>query len=168
MEESEKKEIEDQWKLARMFAKSVLREEKMEQLKAPTILKQVEIEIGNGRKKGLNGTGRYLVSYAMEYEKTIARKDRIIKNSLFGVLFDTINDLDAFYKGMQVENPVIDPFEYPEINLFWKKFREGMESNDKNVAMEALLEILRFVFGDLLWTDFPKLSSSPLKDILGE
>lgn len=168
MEESKRKDIEEQWKLARMFAKSVLREKKMRQLKAPIVLRQVEIEIGNGRKRKLNNTGRYLISYALKYEKAITKKDRIIQNSLFGVLFEAINDLDAFYKDIQKEDLVIDPFEYPEINLFWKKFREGMESNNKNVAMEALLEILRFVFGDLLWTNFPNLSNSPLEDILGE
>jgi len=144
----------------------VLRETKMKELGAPTVLRQVEIEIGNGRKQKMNEKGRYLVPHALEYEKTIAKKDQTIKDSLFGVFFEAINDLDAFYKGMQKRDPTINPFKNEEIDQSWKKFTMGLENNDKMDVVESLLEILRFVFGNLLWTDFPRLSDDPLRDVL--
>jgi len=85
---------------------------------------------------------------------------------LFGVFFEAINDLDAFYKGMQKRDPTINPFKNEEIDQSWKKFTMGLENNDKMDVVESLLEILRFVFGNLLWTDFPRLSDDPLRDVL--
>lgn len=157
--------VKEQWDLAVLMTKSENRFKRMEELNAPSVIMEQEIKLFNDRKKKLNGIGDTLVPYAQNYENACDERKKIINASLLGVFKDTVEGLDMFYEDLQTDIS-LSPFgeDEEEMNEYWRKFREGIESGNKKNAMSALWNILSIIFGDILWTNLPPVPS-PLDPI---
>jgi len=157
MNELEEKEMEEQWEIAKKFADAILKELELKDAGAASShIKSQNREREEIRNK-LNDIGQSLFAYALEHEVLRRERATMISLSLFGLLSDAIQNLDALHKGMLMnDESVKSPFQEEELNEFWMKFRSGLGNNTEG-AIQALVEILRFVSGDLLWAKFPEI-----------
>jgi len=166
MDDFEKADAREQWRLAKKFAKSYSIGESLKEVGASSSFVKEREKITVGIKEKLNNVGNLLIPHALEYEKSRGIRAAMISITSLGSLLDGVRNLDAFYKGAGPDGHFIKtPFWKKELDDLWKKFRDGLEEGDKSVVTGALEEILGLISQDLLWTKLPEIPDFNPEDV---